>query len=107
MPNSTSLIAKNCESWTKGNRVTATRLEYGRQVDAVTAQRRAQEKGLRAVLSASRFRSPERVITVWIVTIREIPAYERHAQIHGYGVTGREETRKPNAKERYENVPTR
>ncbi len=103
----TSLITKNCQTWTKGSRITAKRLEYTHLPDAERAKRKAQENGLRAVLSASRFRSPLRMVTIYVVTIREIPAYEKHAEMHGFGVTGREETRNPNTKERYENTPTR
>ena len=86
----TSIISKNCQSCSKNGRTTATRLEFGRMHDAQSAKRRAEESGKRAFLSASRYRTPERMVTIYVVTIRPVPTYEKHAEKQGYGVTGRE-----------------
>jgi hypothetical protein len=96
-----SIIQKNCQTWTKNGEITAQRLEFRNRADAMRVKRSLEQKERRVTISVSRFRSPKRSAEIYILTIRPVPAYEKHAaNAKGFGVTGHEPSRAPTAEEK-------
>ena len=89
----------SCVTWVKGLRrnITAQRIEFLDRAEATRVKQEMESKGRRVVLAVSNFKTPERVVKVYVLTARPVPTYEKHAQkAKGYGITGNEPTREPN-----------